>query len=395
MKKIFYLFAITAFVFTSCNPLEDVNTEVDALTSRDGLIDDFVYTLVDDDYTEVLDLNCPNLSGTDEAKELLPAFLSSKYPALGVTYKTDGKIDRSSSALVTYGIFSPKRTERSLTLYEVTSADYAAAGLGFGNFDNVSQINDFLDTKYPSAANRMLVNLTYKWYNGASTVTLENGFIIVNGNWEMSTGITADEYTSMGQNRAQFNNEDEALAKIPVFLKNKFQYENKVAGDIEGIMYKLYVEDTQDIDNDGRTNDKTVYSFLAYFIYDGSTWSEYNNILSESLQFGHDGTTWVPDNTIKYTLTSADIQYISNAFITIYPGPADNVGFFGSFDRRESSSNYWSDDMLLEAFNTLLNNINPSSEEGQKYALTYVIYDGATGNNTINLIKEGGVWRVN
>jgi len=126
--------------------------------------------------------------------------------------------------------------------------------------------------------------------------------------------------------------------------------------------------------------------------FDGSDW----NLLSETmpivLQFGHNGTNWVPDNTIKYTLTSADIEYISNAFITTYPGPADNVGFFGSFDRRESSSNYWSEDMLLEAFNSLLNNINPSAEEGQKYALTYVIYDGATGNNTINLVKTGGVY---
>ena len=44
---------------------------------------------------------------------------------------------------------------------------------------------------------------------------------------------------------------------------------------------------------------------------------------------GHDGTTWVPDNTIRYTFTGADVAFISDYFIDIYPGPADNVGFFG------------------------------------------------------------------
>lgn len=53
MKKIFYLLAITALVFTSCNPLEDVNAEIDALTeaetANDGVVEDLVITLTEDD----------------------------------------------------------------------------------------------------------------------------------------------------------------------------------------------------------------------------------------------------------------------------------------------------------------------------------------------------------
>jgi len=116
------------------------------------------------------------------------------------------------------------------------------------------------------------------------------------------------------------------------------------------------------------------------------------SVISTSLQFGHDGNTWVPDNTIRYTFTGADVAFISDAFIDIYPGPADNVGFFGSFDRRSSSSNYWSDEMLLEAFNALLENGNFVTAEEQKYVLTFVIYNGATTNETKSLIKTGGVW---
>ncbi len=145
-------------------------------------------------------------------------------------------------------------------------------------------------------------------------------------------------------------------------------------------MYKLYTTDVDDLDGDGSTTDRTTYSYVKYFIFDGVNWSEYNDVISSTIQFGHDGTAWVPDNTIKYTFTADDVAFISNAFISIYEGPADNVGFFGSFDRRESSDNYWSDAMLLEAFNVLLDERDPSAEEGQKYVLTFVVYTGSTGN---------------
>lgn len=123
-----------------------------------------------------------------------------------------------------------------------------------------------------------------------------------------------------------------------------------------------------------------------------SEWVGHQSTISTSLQFGHDGTTWVPDNTIRYTFSGDDVAFISNAFIDIYPGPADNVGFYGSFDRRSSSSNYWTDDMLLEAFNALLENGNFVTTEEQKYVLTYIIYNGSTTNETKSVIKTGGEW---
>lgn len=123
-----------------------------------------------------------------------------------------------------------------------------------------------------------------------------------------------------------------------------------------------------------------------------SEWAGHQSTISTTLQFGNDGSTWVPDNTIRYTFSGGDVTFISNAFIDIYPGPADNVGFFGSFDRRSSSSNFWSDDMLLEAFNALLENGSFITAEEQKYVLTYIIYNGATTNETKSVIKMGGEW---
>lgn len=383
MKKLVYLFLTLTIVFTSCNPMEDIYAELEESTKLDGVVGDVIYTLTEDDYTEDVDdgglgFSFANFSDTDQAKALLPAFLSKRYPALGVKFNADGGIDVASSANITYDIFFPKRTERSLVVYEVEQADYDAQGgnvARFGNFSSFDDIVAFLNTKYPNPDNRLLVSLTYRYYNGARTVDLENGFIIVDGTWEMATGITADEYTAMGEERAQFSNEDEALQKIPLYAKNKFQYTFPKAKDIQGIMYKLFVTDTEDIDGDGRTDDRALYSYLTYVIYDGSNWSIYNNVLSESLQFGHDGTTWVPDNTIKYTLTSADYALVGN-------------GNFENFDVRAGRDEETVEARRAKISTILLNNF-PQYGAGQKFSVSYNVWKPGDDVFVMNVIHDG------
>lgn len=365
MKKLFYSFAILSLVFTSCNPMEDIYEEIDAqiqVISGEAKI-----TLEDSDY-EDLGLNFGNFGSVDEAKSLLPGFLSDKYPAWG----------KESLAEVTFKLYAPRRDEKSLTVYEVTDADYTAGGHNYGNFDSFDDITGFLNSKYPNAANRLLVSLKYKYYSGGTTYNLDNGFINNAGVWEMSTGITDQEYADMGEGRAQFSYEDEAYEKIPVLLKDKFKYNGNVAGDVEGIMFKLYVTDTQDIDNDGRTDDRALYSYVAFFIYDGENWSKYNNVINESIKFGHDGTNWVPDNTIKYTLTAADYELVGN-------------GRYGNFDVRTGKDEETEAARVAKISTILLNNF-PSDAEGQKYIVTYNIYNGANGVWSIAVIKEGGVY---
>lgn len=371
MKKIFYSFAILSLLFTSCNPLEDIYEEIDAVETV--ISGEASITLSETDYTDDVEdgglgLSFPNFSSEDDAKSMLPAFLSNKYPAWG----------KESLAEVTFKLYAPKRDEKSLAVYEVTDADYAAGGHTYGNFDSYEDITGFLDTKYPSAAERLLVSLTYKYYSGGTTYTYENGFINVEGTWEMSTGISDDEYVAMGEGRAQFSYEDEAYEKIPVFLNDKFKYDGKEAGDIEGIMYKLYVTDTQDIDDDGRTDDSAVYSFVAFFIYDGTSWSKYNNVIDETIKFGHDGSKWVPDNTIKYTLTAADYALVGN-------------DRYGNFDVRAGRDEEL-ESVRLDKINTILLNNFPNDAEGQKYIVTYNIYNGANGVWTLAVIKTGGVY---
>ncbi len=384
MKNLAYLYTfLLGLLLLSCEPMEDIHAEVDAQSSV--ILGDVAFTMSDEDYDQ-LDLGYGNFNSVADAKDMIPGLLTSKYPVWG----------EGSSALVTFNIYAPLRTERSLEVYTVTTADYDAnpETARFNNFDDMGQIYDFLDTKYPNPSNRLLVSLTYKFYDG-SVNTLNNGFLYNNNTWNFLQGFTDDEYEAMGEGFPNFSSEDEAEEKIPLYLKEKYFFKNRDAGAIESIMYKLYVTDVDDVDGDGRVNDRTTYSYVSYYIYDGVDWGPYTNEVQETVQFGHDGEKWVPDNTIKYRLTSTDIALIESSFESKYPGPADNVGFFGSFDRRSGSSNYWSDEMLLEAFNVVLDNNNPTAEDGQKYVLTFVIYNGSTVDESMRVIKENGEWVFN
>ena len=93
------------------------------------------------------------------------------------------------------------------------------------------------------------------------------------------------------------------------------------------------------------------------------------------LKFGHDGTSWVPDNTIKYTLTNADFALVDN-------------GRYNNFDIRVGKDEETIEARLVK-LNIILKANFPASEEGQKFAVTYAVYDGANGFRTTNVVKEG------
>jgi len=211
------------------------------------------------------------------------------------------------------------------------------------------------------------------------------------GGWELADDVyylSSADYDSMGEGSGQpgrFNNFSSSTPAdnyIPIFLSINDPFAFGQEEDELIVVYKYF--STSCFCTQTRGNAYTVI---------GGDWTPHTSVISTTLQFGHDGTQWVPDNTIRYTLSGSDVTYISEAFITIYPGPADNVGFFGSFDVRSGSPNYWSDSMLLEAFNVLLDDVvAPSAAEEQKYVLTYIIYNGTTTEESMSVIKTGGVW---
>ncbi|WP_457617046.1 hypothetical protein [Lutibacter sp.] len=358
MKKLVYLFMVLGLVLTSaCDPMNDIYTEIDA--QQDIITGEVSFTMNDDDYS-FLGLTYGNFSSIDDAKAMIPDLLTDKYPVWG-----DGSL-----ATVTFKVYAPRYTERNLITYTVTTADYDAQGgsvATYNNFSNMGQIIAFLNWKYPEPSYRDLVSLTYRYYfGGGVTGTLNDGFLYVNNEWQFIQGFTNDEYTTMGQSYPNFNSSDEAELKIPIFLKEKFRYANKQPGDIEAIMYKVYL-------GGGVTG-----SYVIYYIYDGQDWTKYTNNINETVKFGHDGTRWVPDNTIKYTLTAADYALVGN-------------DRYNNFDVRPGRAEETVEARLAKINTILLNNF-PGMAEGQKFLVYYNVYTGTAEVWSMKVILSGGVY---
>jgi len=305
------------------------------------------------------------------------------------------------------------------TEYTLTGTDYdtVAADLGttypgpaenvgrFGSFDVRSSSDNYwsedmileaLNIVLPTATEGDVYAATYIIYNGSTsteTMTLlyTSGAYIANativevtavvakndGDWEFPYVFTRADFDTFGFRFPNFGSRD--IYILDIFLEDLFPYAQE--GDVAMVQYDYF---------SGGASTKYGHS-----IFDGNKWNLTPDIIETAFQYGFEDGAWLPDNTINYTLLSADVALISDAFIDTYPGPADNVGFFGSFDRREGSSNYWNDDMLLEAANVLLDARDPSAQEGQKYVLNFVVYTGTTEIESKKVIKTGGVWVAN
>lgn len=371
MKKVFSLLIIFAgLLLTGCQPMDDIHDETNEQLNSEPTVGTTEYTLVEEDYTDILDLEHTSFNDMDEAKELVPVVLNDMYSFWG----------KGSQALVTFDLYSPQVSiQGNLIEYTLINDDYDSE---YGNFDNVDAILSFLSGKYPNAERGQLVKITYEFFSGGSTNTLTNPFIFDGDNWLEVLELTDDQYIEMGESYPNFSGRDVAETKIGVFLNMNFPYEQFEEGDKKIVLYKYYDGDDQ--------------IGLAHYAYMNGEWTVLTSIATETLQFGHDGDTWVPDNTIKHELTPDDFAYIGDALADDYPGPASSAGNYGNFDRREGNSNYWSREMILEGMNLLLNQIDADAEIGQKYEMTYDIYNGTSTTEKMNLIKiEGGDWIIN
>jgi hypothetical protein len=120
MKKVIYLFAFVALIFTGCNPLEDLNEEIDAIPDEPN-VGSFEYTVTDEDY-DTLNLGYGSFNSEQEAKDLIPQLLDAEYPLYG----------QGSSVLVNYNLYIGSAEGVSdftySDIYDFTNSDYATAG---------------------------------------------------------------------------------------------------------------------------------------------------------------------------------------------------------------------------------------------------------------------------
>ncbi len=203
------------------------------------------------------------------------------------------------------------------------------------------------------------------------------------GEWEEATDgvylLTVEDFDSMGEEYNQpgyYNNFGSTLSPddyVPTFLNLKYPY---ALEEEELLVIYDYYSSSSGAQLRGN----------LYTVTDGS-WKGFESTINTTLQFSHDGTSWVPDNTIKYTFGAADYDYIVESLGSKYPSETANMASYGNFNGYS-----WDTDMILEAINNVLLKNNPSAAEGQKYAVTYSIYDGSTHDATVYVILEGGAY---
>lgn len=296
--------------------------------------------------------------------------------------------------------------------FATTYPEPAASAIEFDNFERrtdddaywsdamiLEAVNFLLGEKYADAAEGAKFEITYDVYTGSageevisvvkqgdsyivdtnasiSVIETSSVYAYANGTWNAPFMLETEDYTAMGQSYPNFDDEDEAIYKLQIFLGREFPYAQE--GDFATVAYAFY--------------DGSVSTEYANFIFKNGSFVNIPSVVENSLQFGHDGTTWVPDNTIAYTLSLADYTFIGAQLEAKYPNQTSSMLRYNNLDRRTGNDAYWSDDMILEALNLLLNEIDGSAESGQKYAVTFDIYNGSNTTETFLVIKTDGVW---
>ena len=218
------------------------------------------------------------------------------------------------------------------------------------------------------------------------TESKSNFYTYDGGSWELSEGVyylSDADFDSMGEASGQpgrYNNFSSSISPddyLLNFLSNKYPY--ALEGDDLSVIYKYYSS------NSGAQLRGNLYTYM------NGTWSGFKSTISSSLQFGHDGSVWVPDNTIKYTLIrKADYEYMAAQLTDAeYAGLIGNLASYGDFDYN------WTDAQIHYALALFLDHLDPSAAEGQKYILTYVIYDNGENDYQTSFIKTDGAWVVN
>lgn len=219
------------------------------------------------------------------------------------------------------------------------------------------------------------------------------------GNWSPTPNtyyLSTSDYDSMGTASGQpgrYNNFSSSIPAdnyLPTLLSQKYpfaQEEDQIFG-----IYKYY------------SSSSGLGTRGQLYTYTGGTWMPHQSTIADSLQFGFENGAWLPDNTIAYTFTNADYTTVYDALKdeTGYEAAASNLNQYGNFGRPTSDSDLnatepsgnsrWNNLMMFKALPIVLNKINPSAADGQKYLVTVSIYNGSSGIESFNLIKENGEW---
>ena len=418
MKKIFLLLTVFSMVFTSCEPLEDIYKEVEV----SDIAGEVTYTLIDDDY-ETLGLDNRYFSSEDEAKSLLPNFLSDNYALWG----------KGSTASVLYKIETLVGYTGALD-YSLTLADYPGAlenATAFYENENPTELlPDILASGITNAADGDVVLAKYKQYVGETVNGITEFYTVdfagegtlldyepvsVNGDqvWEGSNyGAKMTGYADGNRNPNEdwLISSDIDLSSFPNATLETTQIFNY--GDPSGFSVLISTDYTDDIlaatwdvieltnVPDGTSWDAVLSEAYSLSDYNGET----INIAFKYISTDSDaGTYEIVDVSLKapgvegvaepssefYTFDgsswelSEGVYYLSDDDFDSMGEGSGQPGKYNNFSSSTSPSDY---------LPTFLDSKYPYAQEGDKLSLIYKFYEDSLQLKGDTYIYSSGVW---
>jgi hypothetical protein len=379
MKNLLYLFCSFLVALTACEPLDSVFEELDEKPDPKRRM---TLTMSVANYEFLKGKpNVPSYVNTNfyfisekQAGNLIPLVLNNSF----------GHLNDGDAMDVTYNTSSPSVVTERLA-YTVTDADYALGGSRFTNFDAMSQIEAFLNVKYPTPLEGRLVTLTYTWYNGLTdptSRTVTETFYYGAGKWFKTTMLTAADYLSVDRNRYNAFSLGDETSLIPGAIDRIFK--NRIVGAKPGdVQYATYLV---------RYSSSSTLQEVMPLIYNGINWVK---TYPTTLAFVKRNGVWVADPILRYTLTAGDYTWISQQPNLGTALNRDNLERFKSFYQRfTDNTSYWTRSQLEEALGALLDYRFPDAPETQKYEVTYILHTGPTGPASMVLQKINGKFIV-
>lgn len=207
------------------------------------------------------------------------------------------------------------------------------------------------------------------------TVTRNIFYSFEGSDWKPVKGVDYlgdEDYDIMGA-PGTYNNFSSSVSPdgyLPAYLKSKYPYAQEE--DEQIVVYKYYSSGKLQTRGD-------LFTFL------NGTWEKYQSVVAEALQFGKEAGEWVPDNTIKYSLTPADYTAIANNDQLGNASARSNLATYGNFN---TNGGYWTKEDIVKAIDFILQTMNPGAAEGQKYLVSYDTYPA--GPLSVHVILTNG-----
>ncbi|SDE26123.1 hypothetical protein SAMN05216464_10514 [Mucilaginibacter pineti] len=370
--------AAIATAISACHPMNKTYEAIGPVPTPNGTPQTFVLTLAAADYTSLDTGNyaykSKSFNTKDDAAASIPTILAKKYPNYAdksnvtVTYATQPITVKPADSVFNNVAYTLVNPDDYLLLPGNTFIDFSA-----------SQILKWLVVKYPNAAANQLAVLTFIYYESGATATVTQSFLFQNGAWQKIYTISPAQYASVGKGGTNNNFSSGDAALLPAYFNTFLKADPAVsvtakAGDVKYVSYKYFGGGT--------------FQRVKALTFDGTNWT--TTSLPQSLSFIKGNGVWVADNTVSYTLVTADYTTISNIDGVASADAIANLKAHGNFSQQSGSTSAWTDAQINAGIAVILKAKYPAAVVDQKFVVTISVYNGSATVNLTHTLKYDG-----